>query len=234
MNHNQKATDHQKTLNQPAQLAALACDELPFLVPVPNASDDLESTAKKLRSLADVVTSGNSLALKTELEATPRKHDAESFAKERMSAVELGLYEEWQNNSLQLPEFNWAQNVIPVPPDAHALKTFLQRAAAMDIIWDYQGASAENAAWLASHMAALLPLVKAVTKVLSAQKHLEIHDPLAGLSHGEIAEVQTLQLIMAGTEENVARERERIRELTESINVSQGVLRERLKILKQR
>lgn len=77
----------------------------------------------------------------------------------------------------------------------------------------------------------LLPLVKAVAKLLSAKAHLENHDPLCHLSVAEVAEMKALQLINGIVEENVARESEPPHDLMQSIRESQAVLNERLYLL---
>lgn len=145
-----------------------------------------------------------------------------------MLAEELGQYEKWKQGTFTLPEFNWVANRLPAAPKA--LKTFTQRPA-MDLIWQQQGATPENASWLTSKMPAMVSLVKAVTKLLSAQAHLAKHDPLARLTESEAAEIETLQLVNATVEQNVARERARLRSLIDSIHESWAVLRNRLKSL---
>lgn len=113
-----------------------------------------------------------------------------------MSATERGLYEQWQNMQLQIPNFDWTRNVIRLSPEnAQSLKTFAQRAEAMDILRCRKGASPENALWLSSNMDTILSLIKAITTVLNAQQHLEAHDPLVGLSGDEVAELEALRLI---------------------------------------
>ncbi|KAJ5167823.1 uncharacterized protein N7482_003417 [Penicillium canariense] len=222
------AHDFHDSENIHDQLAQLTCDEFPFLVPVPTAGDDLEATAHKLSDLVQIISSGRPFALTTG-QASTSKPSAEAFAKERMLATELVQYERWKGRIYPLPAFDWATNIRPVPEEA--LKTFSQRAAAMDIIWHHQGATPENAAWLSVNHSDLLPLVKAVTKVLSAKVHLEKYNPLSRLSETQIAEAKTLQLINAVVGENVERERARLRRVIECINQSRAVLRARLKVL---
>ncbi|KAJ5115151.1 hypothetical protein NUU61_000910 [Penicillium alfredii] len=213
----------------PEQLVVTKAGDFPFILPAPAAGDVLEVIEGKVRGLAQVVASGGRLALPSNQTSTLRKHDAETFAKERMASVEREQYEQWKQNPAAVPPLDWATNTVPIPPNS--LKTFSQRAMAMDLVWHHQGATPEHAAWLTSHMTGLLPLVKAITKVLGAQTHLETHDPLARLSAAERAEVETLQLVTAAVERNVALERERVRKLIESINEDQAVFKTRLQTL---
>lgn len=223
--------NHQDVVNLDKQLAPFAQltgDEFPFLMPVPIVGDTLAATARKLSDLASVIRSGRSFML-TNNKTLPSKHDPEAFARECMLATELAHYEEWKSQAARLPALDWAKNVLPVHP--RAFKTFSQRATAMDIIWRRQGATPENAAWLSVFHLDLLPLVKAVVKVLSAKVYLADHNPLSHLSASEIAEVNALQLINAVVDENMALESESRRKLMESIHESQAVLKERLNLL---
>ncbi|KAJ6028757.1 hypothetical protein N7540_004333 [Penicillium herquei] len=215
----------------PDQHALLALQEFPFMLPIPKSEDTLESTARKLGSLAIAIRNGGSLLLTNGSGSTPQRHKAEDFAKERMTDTELAQYNEWKQNKLSLPHINWQANRSPV--EAANSKTFSPRAMAMNVIWGCQAAVPENAVWLCNNLPSILPLVKAVTKLLSAQAHLDIYDPHAKLTDQEIVEIQTLQLITATAEENVARERERLRQLSQCIQESQTVIRERLKSLKK-
>ncbi|KAJ5108335.1 hypothetical protein N7456_005010 [Penicillium angulare] len=207
------------------QLALLTSNALPFFLPIPERNDDLEATAKKLHGLADAIQSGGKLSLMGGTASTPHRHDTEAFAKERMTEVERAQYEEWKHQKLILPSINWDTERLAVPPAGE--HTFTQRAMAMDIIWNHQGASPENATWLTHHIPNIMPLIKAVTKVLSARQHLEVHDPLSKLSDHDIVEIQSLRLITTVADENLARERERLRQLAHSINESKAILMER-------
>ena len=108
------------------------------------------------------------------------------------------------------------------------LKTFSQRAAAMDIIWQREGTTPENAAWLTSFVPHMMPLVKAVSKLSTAEVHLNSHGPYSQLNEDDIAEIDTIRTIIATVEKNVARERERMRKLVEGINESNAIIRGRL------
>lgn len=214
-----------------APFVQLSSDEFPFLVPVPTAGDNVAATARKLSDVAAIIRSGRSLVYTDNMTAQPAKatNDAEAYAKGCMLPDELAMYEDWKACVIRLPPFDWAKNVLPV--DRQAQVIFSQRAAAMDFIWHHQGATPENAAYFMFFRLDLLPLVKAVTKLLSAKAHLENHDLLCRLSIAEIAEIKALQLINGVVEENVALESEPRRDFVQSIRESQGVLKERLYLL---
>ncbi|KAJ6093487.1 hypothetical protein N7486_008776 [Penicillium sp. IBT 16267x] len=215
----------------PNQHALLTHHDLPFVLPIPKAGESLEDTARKLRGLADAIRSGGSLSL-TKSEATqppPHKHNAEAIAIGRMKDIELEQYEKWKGGKVQLPSIDWDRDRSHV--DENGRKTFSQRATAMNIIWNIQCAAPENAVWVSLHRPTVLPLLKAVTKLLAVQMSV-ISDTPSKLSGSGLAEIQTLQLIAVLADENIARERERVRQLVSSIAESQAVLRERREMLK--
>lgn len=214
---------------QSGSLAQLSWNELPFFMAIPTAEDSLDETARKLYSLADAVANGRNLALSDKQSSIPARQTAESFAKERMLPQEVEYYEMWKAGTLVLPHFDWDSNQSPLPPNSE--KTFDQRSLAMNVIWGYRNATPENAVWLTNNLSNLLPLVKAINKLQSAETHLQKFDPLAKYSDAEVTEMQTLQLISATVDENVAREKERLHRLLESINQSQLILKKRLRAL---
>lgn len=192
---------------------------VPGTTPVPEPADDLETTARKLEVLANVVNEGNSLALFTGLKLAQPK-DAESLAKSQMTSVELGSYADWKSKTEPVHSFDWENNKTPLPStSAQSLKKFTRRAAAMDVIWGHEGATPEHASWLTFNMTSLLPLVKAVSRVLAVQKQYQ-NDPLAHLSPMEIAEIETARSVVYVAERNKERELQRIRQLTRSISRS--------------
>ncbi|RLL95643.1 hypothetical protein CFD26_105823 [Aspergillus turcosus] len=229
------------------------------ILPVPSVNDDLETTAKKMRALAKVVSDGNSLALFTGLQmASEHSRDPESIAVSQMTPDERFMYEAWQearkhrkrknpddqdseetsNRGRMVPavDIDWVKNVAPVPDGAQSLKKFTERAAAMDIVWDHQGATPENAAWLTFNLPAILPLVKAVCRVRTAEKHRQNNrDPsMRGLTDMEAAEVETVRKIVSLAERNRTRELEKIRKLTRSITESAAVIKARIKALEDK
>ncbi|KAJ5155399.1 hypothetical protein N7492_008202 [Penicillium capsulatum] len=218
-------------LMTPQQLALLSRNEFPFRLQLPKPEDNMMTTVRKLQTLAGVVDAGHSLSLTAGVASNMHERKIEAFAKERMVDTELAQYEEWKQNKFELPEINWVANVSPVGPDSQ--KTFTQRAAAIDLIWQQQGTTPENAAWLTTNIPAMLPLVKAVTKLLSARTHLLKHDPLAQLSEPELVELETLKLIRTVTEENMAREMERVRQLAEEYRGYRDIIQGRLKSLQK-
>lgn len=254
---NNDATQNTEAAIDPTNLQHLG--EKLKILPVPSVNDDLETTAKKMKALARVVSDGNSLALFTGLQvASQHLSDPESIAVSQMTPDERVQYEAWQrsrkNGPMKNPGdqdseetssrgekvpgvgFDWVKNVAPVPNGAQSLKKFTERAAAMDIIWDHQGATLENAAWLTFNQPAILPLIKAVCRVRTAERHRKNNrEPsLRGLTDMEAAEVETVRKIVSLAERNRTRELEKIRKLTRSITESVAVIKARVKALEDK
>jgi hypothetical protein len=203
---------------------------VPGATPAPGPTDDLETTARKLEVLAEVVNEGNSLALFTGLElSTPRPKDTESIAKSQMTPTELESYTDWKSKTVPMPPFDWENNKSPLPTAAaRSLKKFARRAAAMDAVWAHDGATPEHASWLTFNMPAFLPLVKVVSRVQAAQKQYNQNDPLARLGPMEAAEIETARSAVYVAERNKERELQRIRQLTRSISRSADALNSRI------
>ncbi|KAJ5761185.1 hypothetical protein N7520_008341 [Penicillium odoratum] len=77
--------------------------------------------------------------------------------------VELAQCEDWKQQKLQLPSIDWDRNYINVSQGR--MKTCCQRATDIDIIWNFKGATPENAACISSNRPSVLPLVRAVQKL---------------------------------------------------------------------
>ena len=157
------------------------------LLPMPEPTDDLETIVRKIESLAKVVEHGASLAVRTGfVKAAQKGHDPVALSTVSMTPPELFQYKAWDSGAA-MPVIDWATCRRPVLGGAASLKRFTRRAGAMRIIWDNENADAENASWLTSEMAYVLPLVSAVAKVSAARRVLS--DGQAGLSDLEVVEM---------------------------------------------
>jgi hypothetical protein len=147
-----------------------------------------------------------------------------------MTGPETAQYDAWRMGLIRLPTFDWYLNRLPVA--LSDVQTFSRRAIAMDIIWQRPGFAPEHAAWLGIHMDFLLPVVKAVTKVLGAAEQFQ-RDEYSDMTDRDIAEMEMLQLINSTADETVTREREKMRMLVDLIHRSQAVLTNRLNTLEK-
>lgn len=199
----------------PGAMAQVTMGDLPFLIPLPMAHDEVEVYLKKLRSVANIVACGGRLKL-TKLPASiTDRYDPETVGKKSMSAVERSAFDAFQEDTT-LPPFDWS---MASPVQLQSRKTFEERAAAMDVLWQHQGTTANNAAWLSQNMQHLLPLVKAMTKILAAERRFRDHE-------NQIIEDETLRFISSDAKEFVQRikrewdelERERRRQRQDTLD----------------
>lgn len=153
-----------------------------------------------------------------------------------MSIPELEAYELWnEGKGVTPPTMDWNANVAAVPDGKNSLKRLTQRAAAMDVVWGRrQGTTLpEHAAWLTFNMGSALPLVKAVTRMLNAERHYG-NEPRARMTDLEAAELDTLCKIRDTAERNRSRELARIRKLMREIVHAQGVIGTRIRTLERK
>lgn len=210
--------------NEYVDFSAGANATLDYL-PVPDPSDNLETTARKLRVLADVVTAGYSLAVRTGFQlAAHQECDPEALAKSSMTPQELTQYEAWRNGA-RMPHVDWANDKKAVPPGAGTAKRYTVRATAISRIWDHEGITAENAAWLTSNMTYAIPLVVAVSKVQAAER--ELRGGQKELTDMELAEVQTAHRIVAIASDNM-------NQIARDINSSKEIIQAREQAIKSK
>jgi hypothetical protein len=202
----------------PENMARVIFKDLPFLIPLPTANDDLQATAKKMEAIADIISSGGRLKVELWLGAIAQ-------AKRAMSIPELNAFEAWQRQSVPVPTFNWSCTE-PVPDEGR--QSFRARAAAMDVIWKHNGATAGNAVWLSAHMQSVIPLVKAVIKMIRARDCLALNDRYKGLDQQQIAEAEILRSINVAAGNCIKRDKSRVNTVTYSIHKSQTVLKNRI------
>jgi hypothetical protein len=209
----------------PKNTARLTWGDLPFLIPLPTVHDGLEATARKMQAIATIVGAGGRLELNTWPHSIIVRHDAEARAKQTMTDSELTAFDDWQYGNVPLPAFDWTCTES-VRKDC--FRRFQERAAAMDVIWERKGATPENAVWLSMRMQDIIPLVRAVEKVIKAQQYLALKDPFKGLDADQISEIETLRFIYFTASQSAKRERTRANNMADSINQSQAVLKARL------
>ena len=191
-------------------------------LPMPEATDNLETTVRKMEALAAVVSSGRSLAVATGFQkAAHAERDPEKLARMSMTPKEVAQFEAWKAG-VTMPPFDWVSNVKPVQGGAQSQIRMGHRAKAMDRIWAHEGATAQNASWLASNMAYAIPLVVAVTKVQVAER--ELRGGQSELADLELAEVQTIHKAVAVAMDNMNNIYQQLNNLSRSINQSKEVL----------
>ena len=216
-------------------LARIEHLEFPLLLQIPKLGDDLQTTAYEINQLANAVRNLHKLSLVNNevAEAQAREKRAsenEAFAKERMTPNELEIYTKWKDHHFILPTIDWdtSRLAFPEPHSQHVM----QYTRAMAIIWGYNDAVPENYAWICANLRHVVPLIRAVGKIVSANERV-VDPPLPQLSASERVEYEAIKTIVKLTDANVKHERDRLRRLFDDIEKSQDILRGRLRELKK-
>ncbi|AGK89732.1 hypothetical protein [Cryphonectria parasitica bipartite mycovirus 1] len=202
------------------------------VLPVPDETDNLQTTARKLAALAAIVERGKSLAVHTGYAgAAHATRDPVDLAKTSMTPAEVKQYETWARG-IRMPEFNFVTNREPLRGQEGARKRYERRARAMNKIWKTNVAVAENAMFVSIHLTYMVPLVAAVSKIEAAE--MELVGGSNDLTEMELAEVQTAHKITSIASANMNSMMEQIRRLTSSINSSKEIIQAREHAIKRK
>lgn len=193
-------------------------------LPTPQAGDDLETTARKLRALALVVEQGKSLAVATGYrQAAHPERDPEALARMEMPPIQVMQLDAWQAGA-KMPDIEWSKSTKAVPSGARSGLRFARAARAMEEIWQVEGLDGENASWLTSNMVYALPLVTAVMEIQSAKRH--------DVNQMQLAEVQTAHKIVVTTTKIMNDMYRRLDILRRDINQAKDIIQAREHALK--
>lgn len=200
----------------------------PNVLPNPLESDTLEEMAHKMRDIATVIEQGGSVAVATGFKtATHLERDPEKIAAMTMTETQKEQYESWKAGT-SLPTINWATDTRKVPEEN--AEKYEKHAAAMRIMYGYEGVTAEHACWVTCNMEYTLPLIFAITKVEEArQKVAKNPDALKEMDKAEIHVAHTVHAIASKKVNDVFSQ---LRLLTKDIEQSKKIIQVREKALK--
>lgn len=141
-------------------------------LPLPTPSDSLETLSVKLSSYAHVLSLDRSLAAATSYRALPgNKPDAESRAKNEMRPEEREFFEAWEASEVSaLPAIDWEIHRASTPQSPRGLKRATRRAEALNRLYSTDQAAPCHAVWFTQEHLAWLPLVKAMARIIGAEK----------------------------------------------------------------
>ncbi|KAL8808953.1 MAG: hypothetical protein Q9223_003665 [Gallowayella weberi] len=184
-----KRHQHVDTRHQSAKTSE--SQSIPLQLPLP--CDKPQTLEAKLTAILATVSSGQSLAAATHYLATPHLN-RDPIAK---AMQEMGPYERMQwdaytaDPQLKLPVINWATNLDTEPTSARPLKNAQRRAEALNRLYKTDQARPGHAVWFTKHHMYLLPLVKAVARVIGAERDL-----CGGDKGDAMADLQTVNAVL--------------------------------------
>ncbi|KAF2858357.1 hypothetical protein K470DRAFT_272491 [Piedraia hortae CBS 480.64] len=200
------------------------------ILQVPNPGDDMDKTMKIVQALSSVVDEGKSIAAATGyVLATNKPVPPEDAAMSHMTPEQELAYRGWKSGA-DLPQIEWTVSRVDVPGGPQSDAHFSKRAAAMRVLFKDQDIDQQNAVWLTFNAPDLLPLVKAVEKILNAER--DSTGGQVGIKSQELADYQTLRKVIGVASSNANKEMADLRAKMKAIMSSVERLQAQEKILK--
>ncbi|RDL37629.1 uncharacterized protein BP5553_05062 [Venustampulla echinocandica] len=164
------------------------------VLPIPELEDSLDELVSKLAAIINVIRDGKSISEATAYLAI-KDREAENVAMGQMGFEEKQIWTCYINGNCKLPDFNWEVNQLPPPTSKRPLKKYGRRAEALNRLYKTDQAHEGHMAWITQyHASELLPIVKAIDRVIGAERNLTAgHD---GLSATKFADLQSINLIL--------------------------------------
>ena len=190
---------------------------------IPQHQDTLKILSSKLATIAGVITAGRSVAVATGYSAAAHQ---EQRAVEK-AVGEMGPYEHeawtmYQSGSCSLPHIDWKSNVDSTPLSTKPLKIARRRAEALNRLYKTDQAQPGHSVWFTKHHLVFLPLVKAMARVIGAERDLVGGGTWTAT---QLADLQSINKILSVTGQAVS---SRTSEpLPSSISLAQAVLASR-------
>jgi hypothetical protein len=165
-------------------------------LPIPQSGDSIAVIQKKLTALADAVSRGQSIAVVTKYAAsTVQERDPMKLAVAEMSPQELDHWGLYAEGKYRLPKLDWNESRLSIPTSAKPLRTAHRRADALNRLYETDKADPGHAVWFTKNEPFHLPLVKAMARVIGAERNL-----LGGqsaLNTTQIADLQSINEILS-------------------------------------
>jgi hypothetical protein len=163
---------------------------------VPQVGDSENEVLSKLMAILDAVHSGRSIAEATAYSVAPiRCSDAEKIARSQMPPQEYKAWTTFNDGLWRLPELDWENNRLPPPTSTKPLKIARRRAEALNRLYQTDGAHAEHVVWITNNKIEVLPLIKAMARVIGAERNLVGGGN--GWSAIQLADLQTINRILS-------------------------------------
>ncbi|KAI4219880.1 MAG: hypothetical protein L6R40_008703 [Gallowayella cf. fulva] len=162
-------------------------------VPLPHPTDTTPALEAKLTAILAAVTSGQSMAAATNYLATPNPNrDPVAKAVREMNAYEREFWDAYTTHKLAaLPTIDWTTDISAEPTSTAPLKVAKRRAEALNRLYKTDQARPGHSVWFTKHHLSWLPLVKAVARVIGAERNLR-----GGVKGVAMADLQTVNAIL--------------------------------------
>jgi hypothetical protein len=170
------------------------------ILAIPQSEDTLTILCRKLTTIAELVSAGQSVAVVTGYAAAASQEQrAVQKATRQMRPCE-GRVWAWFEGGCILPDMDWTTNIGPTPLSSTPLKTAHRRAEALNRLYKTDQAQPHHSVWFTKYRPVHLPLVNAMARVIGAERDL-----VGGgvLTATQLADLQSINKILSVTAEIV-------------------------------
>ncbi|KAL8991737.1 MAG: hypothetical protein Q9169_007697 [Polycauliona sp. 2 TL-2023] len=174
--------------NDPASLPS----ESAAHIQLPNQSDSSAILQTKLTAILSRLRSRQSIAAATGFAATPNiTHDPIAKATQEFTDNQRMMWDAYMASPKVIRPIDWEQDIEAAPTSKKPLQIANRRAEALNRLYDTDQAQPGHAVWIAKNRVFFLPLVKAIARVIGAER--DICGGTGGLAK---ADLQTINAIL--------------------------------------
>ena len=143
------------------------------ILAISRREDTLTVLCSKLTAIAKVISAGQSVAVATAYAAAAnQERRAVQKAINEMRPLEREAWDYFETGSLALPDMDWEIDIDPVFLSPKPLQTARRRAEALNRLYKTNKALPPHSVWFAKRYSVYLPLVKAMVRVIGAERDL--------------------------------------------------------------
>lgn len=173
-----------------------ALDASTSMLSIPDRNDSIFVLHRKLTALAEAVRRGQSVAYVTNYTAsTAQERDTTKKAVAEMPLQERQVWDVYAQGTYKLPKIDWNTSREPAPTSTKPLRVARRRAEALNRLYGSEKADPEPSVWFTKNESAHLPLVKAMARVIGAERNSL--GGQCGLNAMQFADLQSINEILS-------------------------------------
>jgi len=111
-----------------------------------------------------------------------------------MPQQESEIWDEFLKGTIRLPAINWDVDIGETPTSTKGLQRAKRRAEALNRLYDSDKAQPSHSVWFTQQHPYCLPLVKAMARVIGAERQLGQTD---GANPSDLADLQTIRAVVS-------------------------------------
>lgn len=156
-----------------SEMMAIIKESGTAVLAIPPKEDTLIILCSKLTAIMEAVVAGQSVAVATAYAAatSPDRH-ALRRAISQMPPFEAKVWTWFATGSCALPDMEWKTSIDTTPRSPRPLMTAQRRAEALNRLYKTDQAHPPHWVWFTKHHSVYLPLVKAMARVIGAERDL--------------------------------------------------------------